>query len=125
MADTFTILKELSAAAGRLTGLVLDLAGDRLELLGIEAREVKIRLIQLVLLAVCGAALLLFGLGLAVLAVLLAVPPTWRLPVAAGGAAFFFLAGALALFGLRRRLARLPLAFSQTVEEIRKDQACF
>lgn len=125
MAETFAALSELTAAAGRLAGLALDMAVDRLELLGIEAREVKIRLVQLVLLAVIGAALLLFGLALAVLALMLALPPAWRVAAAAGGGALFLAAGALSLYRLRRRLARLPLAFSQSVEELKKDRACF
>jgi len=125
MADAFAALSELTAAAGRLVGLVLDMAVDRLELLGIEAREVKIRCIQLALLAVAGAALLLFGLALAVLAALLAVPPPWRLAAAGGGAAFFLGAGIAVLCWLRRRLARAPLAFAQTVEELKKDRSCF
>jgi len=125
VADAFAALSELTAAGQRLAGLVLDVAVDRLELLGLEAREVKIRCIQLVLLAVAGAALLLFGLALAVVAVLLAVPPPWRLAVAGGGAALFLGAGMVALWRLRCRLARLPLAFSQTVAELKKDQACF
>ena len=125
MADAFAALSELTAAAGRLAGLALDLTVDRLELLGIEAREVKIRCIQLALLAVVGAGLLLFGLGLAVLAVLLAVPPPWRLAAAGGGAVFFLGAAALTLWRLRRRLARMPLPFSQTAEELRKDRSCF
>ncbi|KHK00573.1 phage holin family protein [Desulfovibrio sp. TomC] len=125
MADTFAALSELMGTAGRMAGLALDIAADRLELLGLEAREVKIRLVQLMLLAFLGAALFLMGLALAILAVFLALPPQWRLAVAAGGGAALLVAGALTLFALRRRLARLPLAFSQSVEELKKDRACF
>lgn len=125
MADTFAALSELVATAGRMAGLALDVAVDRLELLGLEAREVKIRLVQLVLLAFLGAALFLMGLSLAILAVFLALPPEWRLLLAAGGGAVLLLAGALTLFILRRRLSRLPLAFSQSVAELKKDRACF
>ena len=125
MADAFAALSELTAAAGRLAGLALDMTVDRLELLGIEAREVKIRLIQLALLAVAGAALLLFGLALAVVAALLAVPPPWRLAAAGGGAALFLGAGIVVLCRLRRRLARAPRAFAQTLDELKKDRSCF
>ncbi|OLN30892.1 hypothetical protein DVDV_0336 [Desulfovibrio sp. DV] len=125
MADTFAALSELMATAGRMAGLALDVAVDRLELLGLEAREVKIRLVQLLLLAFFGAALFLAGLALAILAVFLALPPEWRLTLAAGGGATLLVAGAATLFVLRRRLARLPLAFSQSVEELKKDRACF
>ena len=125
MADTMAALSELLAAAGRVAGLVLDMAVDRLELLGLETREVKIRLVQLLLLAVFGAALCLFGLALAILALCLILPPEWRLILAAGGGLALLAAGAATLFVLRRRLARLPLAFSQSVAELKKDRACF
>ena len=125
MADTFAALSELTAAAGRMAGLALDIAVDRLELLGVEAREVKIRLIQLVLLALFGAALVLLGLALAVVAVMLALPPPWRLALAGGLGGLFLVVGTVALCLLRRRLARLPLAFSQSVAELKKDRACF
>jgi uncharacterized membrane protein YqjE len=118
-------LSEMLAAAGRMAGVALDIAVDRLELLGLEAREVKIRLVQMVLLAVFGAALCLFGLGLAILAVFLVLPPEWRLILAAGGGLALLMTGAALLFVLRRRLARLPLAFSQSMAELKKDRACF
>ena len=125
MSDPFAALSDLAAAAGRMFGLALDLVVDRLELLGLEAREVKVRLVQLLLLAVFGAALLLMGLALAVVALFLVLPPQWRLVLAGGGGALLLLAGAVALVALRRRLARLPLAFSQSVAELKKDRACF
>ena len=125
MADTFAALSELMAAAGRMAGLALDIVVDRLELLGLEAREVKVRLVQMLLLAVFGAALFLMGLALAVVALFLALPPQWRLWLAAGGGALLLLVGTCALFVLRRRLARLPLAFSQSVADLKKDRACF
>lgn len=125
MSATLDALADLAASAGRMLALGLDILADRLELLGIEAREAKVRLVQALLLAILGAALLVVGLGLAVLAVLLALPPGLRLAFAAGGGAACLLAGAAALWVLRRRLARLPLAFAQTLEELRKDRACF
>lgn len=125
MSAPLEALSELGDATGRMLGLALDLLADRLELLGIEAREVKIRLVQVLLLACLGAALLFLGLGLAILAVLLALPPEWRPAFAAGCSLTGLLGGAAALLLLRRRLTRLPRAFSQTVEEIRKDRACF
>ena len=125
MADTFAALSELLAAAGRMAGLALDIVVDRLELLGLEAREVKVRLVQMLLLAVFGAALFLMGLALAVVALFLALPPPGRLWLAVGGGALLLLLGTCALLVLRRRLARLPLAFSQSVAELKKDRACF
>lgn len=125
MAGAMAELSELLAACGRLGAVALDLAADRLTLLGLEAREAKIRLVQLLLLACLGAALLVMGLSLAVLAVLLATPAEWRWPVAALGAAGCLLAAVCALVSLRRRISRMPLVFSQTIEELRKDRECF
>lgn len=125
MSDVFAALGELAASARRMAGLALDIAADRLELLGLEAREIKVRLIQMLLLAVCGAALCLMGLALAVVALFLVLPPEWRLALAGGGGALLFLAGAGALCVLRRRLARMPLAFAQSAAELKKDRECF
>jgi len=125
MAGAIAELSELLAGVGRLGGLALDLVADRLALLGVEAREAKIRLVQLLLLACLGTALLLLGLVLVILAVLLATPAQWRWQAAAICAAVCLLAGAGALFSLRRRISRMPLAFTQTIAEIKKDRECF
>jgi uncharacterized membrane protein YqjE len=121
-------LAELTAvteAGRRLIGLVLELLADRLELAGLELREAKIRLLEALGLALIGLALCLLALALAVVAVLLVLPPQWRPAAAAGAAGLCLLLGAWALRGLRRRLARRPLAFAQTIEELKKDRACF
>jgi uncharacterized membrane protein YqjE len=125
MAPGLGPLDETLAAGGRIFGICLEILAGRVELLGLEAREGALRLAQCLLLACLGAALLVAGLTLAVAAVLLFVPPPWRAPVAAGCAALFLAAGALALWRLRRRLAKLPLTFSQTAAELRKDRECF
>jgi uncharacterized membrane protein YqjE len=125
MPGTSTELTELLAAGKRLGGLTLDLLADRLALLGMEAREVKIRLVQLLLLACFGVALLLLGLAMAIVVIMLATPPEWRLTVAAACTGVCLMAGAVVFFALRRRIARIPLAFSQTIEEIKKDRECF
>jgi uncharacterized membrane protein YqjE len=118
-------LETLTATGRRLTGLVLGLLTDRLELAGLELRETEIRLVQGLIVALWGLALLLAGLALAILAILLFLPPPWR-PLAAGAAgALCLVLGALALAGARRRLGRRPLAFSRTIEELNKDRACF
>jgi uncharacterized membrane protein YqjE len=125
MPGTSTALTELLAAGKRLGGLALDLLADRLALLGMEAREIKIRLVQALLLACFGVALLLLGLAMTIVVIMLATPPEWRLTVAAVCTTVCLLAGAMILFVLRRRMARIPLAFSQTIEEIKKDRECF
>ncbi|MFU2210582.1 phage holin family protein [Solidesulfovibrio sp. C21] len=125
MASGLGPLDEALAAGGRLFGICLEILADRLELLGLEARAAKVRLAQCLILACAGAAFLVVGLGLAGVAVLLAVPPPWRAGVAAGVAVVCLVAGAGAFWRLRRRLARLPRVFSQTAAELRKDRECF
>ena len=118
-------LAGLSEAGRRLVGLVLALVADRLELAGLELREAEIRLVQAVVLALSGLALLALAFGLAILCAMLVLPEPWR-PWAAGLLAGICLVlGWCALAGLRRRLSRRPLAFAQTVEELKKDRACF
>ncbi|EFL50198.1 Protein of unknown function DUF2311, membrane [Solidesulfovibrio fructosivorans JJ]] len=125
MASGLGPLDETLAAGGRLSGVCLDILADRLELLGLEAREAKVRLAQCLILACAGAALLVVGLGLVGVAVLIAVPPPWRAWVAAGIAFVCLAAGAGAFWRLRRRLSGLPRVFSQTAAELRKDRECF
>lgn len=118
-------LEESLTAGSRIFRICLDILTERLELLGIEARLAKVLLLQCLLLAGAGVALLVAGIVLAVAACLLVVPPPWRAAVAGGGAGMCLLAAGLSLWRLRRRLSRVPLAFSQTVEELRKDRECF
>jgi len=125
MTPPLTELAGLAASGRRLAGLVMELLADRLELAGLELREAKIRLVQYLLLALLGLALLLGGLALIVLAVMLALPPQWRPMAAAAGAAVSLALGGLTLAGLRRRLARRPPAFARTIEELKKDRECF
>lgn len=51
------IISRFTSAAGRFSGLVGQTLEDRLELLALELREVKIRLVQAWLLACTGVAL--------------------------------------------------------------------
>ncbi|MGD9610651.1 MAG: phage holin family protein [Desulfovibrionaceae bacterium] len=125
MAGPLAEVAAVTEAGRRLAGLALELLADRLELAGLELREAKLRLVQALVLALCAMMLLALALALAVVTVLLVLPPPWR-PLAAGlGAGCCLLLGAGVLIGLRRRLARRPLAFAQTIEEIKKDRACF
>lgn len=125
MAGPLTEMAGVSEAARRLLGLAVELVTERLELAGLDLREAEIRLVQALLLALAGLGLLGLGLGLAILAVMLVLPAEWRALAAGGGAAASLIGGWWALAALRRRLARRPLAFAQTIEELKKDRACF
>ncbi|EPR41440.1 hypothetical protein dsx2_3193 [Desulfovibrio sp. X2] len=111
--------------AGRFGEMSLDILQDRLALLSLELREAKIRFFQALFLASLGVVACVLGLLLLILAGVFFLPPEWRLfgLLAMGIAAV--LAGVLAFVSLGRRLDRNPLAFAQTLEELKKDAACF
>jgi uncharacterized membrane protein YqjE len=98
---------------------------DRLELLGLELREAKIRFVQALLLACIGVVFTLLGLLLLVLAILYVLPLEWRLYGLLAAAMISMLAGTVVFIALRRRLVRKPLAFHQSLTELQKDTSCF
>ena len=120
-----SLLTEVVGTAGRLGGLALQMLQDRVELLALELREAKIRSLQLLLLLCLGMCCCMLGLLLLVVAGVLALPPEWRIVglASAGGASL--VAGGAFLWALRRRLTRAPMAFAQTMDELKKDAACF
>ena len=125
MTGLSSFVAEFFGVAGRLGGEGVGILGDRLELAALELREAKIRLIQAVILACAGTALCLLGLTLLVVAATLALPPEWRVYGLVAIAGFSLVAGLTAFFSLRRRMARRPLAFSQSLAELEKDKTCF
>jgi len=116
---------DLGGTSGRIAGALAQTLKDRIELLGLELREDKIRLVQVLILACCGVVFALLGLILAVLAILALLPQEWR------AAGMGLLAGAClasavwAFAGLKRRLTGRGHIFSQTLAELEKDKACF
>jgi uncharacterized membrane protein YqjE len=118
-------ITEFTGAAGRIGGVTAQILQDRLELLSLELRQAKIRFIQALLLACMGVVFALFGLLLLVLAVIFILPPEWRLYGLAIAAAASLLAGTGVFIALRRHLGRKPLAFDQSLAELKKDMSCF
>ncbi len=125
MSGVGTALLELAGAVGRLGGLAAETLGDRLELLALELREDRVRVIQLLILAILGSALVLCGLMLLMAAVVYALPPERRLAGLVLLAAAALCAGGAALCALRRRLNSGPGLFAQSLAELKKDKACF
>jgi uncharacterized membrane protein YqjE len=125
MSGLSSALKELAGAAGRLGGLAAETLKDRLELLALELREDKIRVIQVLILAFLGTALILFGLLLLVAAGIYALPAEWRLTGLVLAALAALTAGWLALCALRKRLSVRHGIFAQSIAELEKDRACF
>jgi Predicted membrane protein len=125
MAGMPSVLTELGGAAGRLGGQAAEIVKDRLELLALEMREDKIRVLQLLLLAISGTALTLFGLILLVVAGVYALPTEWRLAGMLVAGAVALVAGLAGLCMLKQRLRSRPGLFAQSIAELEKDRACF
>lgn len=116
---------DLGGTSERVASALAQTVKDRVELLGLELREDKIRLVQVLILACCGVVFSLLGLILGILALLSALPAEWRaagMGVLAGGC---LVAAAWAFAGLKRRLAGRKNMFAQTLAELEKDKACF
>lgn len=116
---------DLGGTSGRVAGALAQTLKDRIELLGLELREDKIRLVQVLILACCGVVFALLGLILAVLTILALLPMQWReagMGVMAGAC---IVAAAWAFAGLKRRLTGRGQMFAQTLAELEKDKACF
>jgi uncharacterized membrane protein YqjE len=119
------IISGLTGTAGKFAGIAGQILQDRLELLALELREAKIRFIQAVLLVCMAVVFSLLGLLLLVLAALYVLPPEWRLYGLTFAAVASILAGTIAFIVLCRHLARKPLAFDQSLTELKKDTTCF
>ena len=119
------IFSGFSGTAGRFGGIAVQMLQDRLELLALELREAKIRLIQALLLACIGVVFSLLGLLLLILAGVFALPPELRLYGLAVAAVVSMLAGVTVFVALHRHLVQKPLVFSQTLTELKKDATCF
>lgn len=114
-----------TGAATRLGGVATQILQDRLELLALELREAKIRFVQALVLVCLGVVFFLLGLVLLVLAGVYELPPEWRVYGLAIAAVASLIAGAVAFRALLRVLGQSPLAFDQSVAELKKDATCF
>lgn len=119
------IISGFTGAAGRFGGIASQILQDRLELMALELRQAKIRFVQALLLACIGVVFSLLGLLLLVLAGLYILPPQWRVYGLAAAAAVSILAGMVVFISMRRRLERNPMAFDQSIAELKKDISCF
>jgi uncharacterized membrane protein YqjE len=116
---------DLGGTTGRVVAALAQTLRDRIELLGLELREDKARLVQILILACCGVVFALLGLILGILTILALLPAEWRelgMGVLAGAC---LVAAVWAFAGLRHRLAGRGHMFAQTLAELEKDKTCF
>ncbi|NLZ16716.1 MAG: phage holin family protein [Desulfobulbaceae bacterium] len=118
-------ISSLTDAAGRIGEMGTGYLEDRIELLALEAQEAKIRLAQVVLLVCAASVFTLFGMVLLLCAIIYMLPPEWRLYGLFGGAGASILLGFIFLFLLYRIFRTASPPFTATVQEIKKDVACF
>ena len=118
------LLGALPGSLRRLASLGLALAANRLELFSVEFKQEQVRFLSLLLWGEAGLVLSVVGLVLALMAVVWAVPPDYRLLVLALAAAAFLLAAALVLISVHRRVTRCRMPFSETLGQFNKDREC-
>lgn len=118
-------ISRIAQATGRLGWTSLLILEDRLELLSLELREAKIRFVQALVLACLGVVCFMFGIGLMILGCLFALPDEWKLHGFAAATVISLLGAGAAFMALTRRTSNKPMAFSQSLEELKKDRSCF
>ncbi len=119
------IFSGFTGTTGRIGGIAGQIIQDRLELLALELREAKIRFIQALLLTCLALVFSLLGLLLLVITGLYLMPPEWRIYGLAIATAVSMLTGWAIFVLLCRHLSRKPLAFDQSLTELKKDTTCF
>ncbi|MFA6009542.1 MAG: phage holin family protein [Desulfobacteraceae bacterium] len=120
-----SIISGFTGASDRLGGIAAQILQDRLELLALELREAKIRFVQVLILTCVGVVFFLTGFVLMVLAGLYVLTPPLQLYGLVAAAVASMIAGAAVFIIIRRRLDRNPLAFDQSLAELKKDATCF
>ncbi len=112
------------ATLTRMLKTLRDVVENRVELFLVEWREERLRLMELLLLLLAGTVCALMALLMITLAVVAFFWDTHRLLVLTLIILAYAGAAAAAFGTLRSRLRRWR-AFAATLEQIRKDQACF
>jgi uncharacterized membrane protein YqjE len=106
----------------RLGRSALAVARTRLELLGTEIEEERIRFARLALAVAAIAFCLQMAVLLFVIFVVVLLWETHRLALLGGFAAAFLVAGVVGALVLKRRLARRPKMFASSLGELVKDE---
>ena len=108
----------------RMLKTLRDVVENRVELFLVEWREERLRLLELLLLLLAGTVCALMALLMVTLAIVVFFWDTHRLLVLT--LIILAYAGATAVaFGMLRSRLRRWRAFAATLEQIKKDQACF
>ena len=106
----------------RLGRTALGMLRTRLEILGTELEEERIRFAQLALAVAAIAFCLQMAVLLFVIFLVVFLWETHRLATLGAFAAFFLAAGVVGMLVLKRRLARRPKMFASSLGELLKDE---
>ena len=111
----------LMGSIKRLISTLISIVATRLELLGNELQEERLRLAQMLLLYLC--ALFCFGMGVLLITVIIVVMfwDEYRLAVLGGLCILFFVLGALMTMFLRNKARSKSKLFSVSLAELAKD----
>ncbi|MGH7993952.1 MAG: phage holin family protein [Limisphaerales bacterium] len=112
------------ATLTRLLKTLRDVVENRIELFLVEWREERLRLLEALLLLLVGTVCALMALLMVTFAVVAAFWDTHRTLVLTL-IILAYAGGAVAAFGMLRSRMRRWQAFAATLEQIKKDQACF
>jgi uncharacterized membrane protein YqjE len=123
MAETPSTENGILATVTRLLKTLHDVAENRVELFLIELKEERARFFDALLLAAVGIVCALMALVMLTFTVVVAFWETHRLPVLVLVTVVYAVAAAAAFINLRARLQRWR-AFSETLEQIKKDRSC-
>ncbi len=107
----------------RMAGTILAILQNRLELVGVELHESKLRFIQALVLAlaVCFlAAMAVVFLSLTIVAVFW----EYRIYVLSALAVAFLLGTGILVLSLKKRIREWPSPFGSTIHELQKDREC-
>ena len=112
------------ATLTRMLKTLRDVAGNRVELFLVEWREERLRLLDALLVLLVGTVCALMALLVITFAVVVIFWDTHRTLVLAL-IILAYAGGAATAFGLLRSRMRRWQAFAATLEQLKKDQACF
>jgi len=111
----------LMAAGRRFFDTLLGILQNRIELIGIELKEEKTRLISVLAWGIAGVFMAVVTVIMLTLTIVSLFPD--NLPAALGACTGFYLVATLAAFMIAKKRIKNPTPFSETVNQLKKDRA--
>jgi uncharacterized membrane protein YqjE len=113
----------IGSALSQLAANAIALVRTRLELAGVELQETTGHVIELLILAICGALLAIFTLIFASIFVIVCFWDSYPLASVGGVALFYLVLTVAVLVRLRQRVHGGPMPFAGTLAELENDVA--